>query len=88
MLLDGDDGALLDHCLVCFIISLGKVVVPEEDNVLTKHIQTRGLACSSDGLKILANVGEGFLGVFLIPLGPVLPVEVVVVFNFSSMLEV
>ncbi len=53
-----------------------------------KYVQTRGLVCSADGLKILVNVGEGFLGVFLIPLGPVLPVEVIIMLSLSGMLEV
>ncbi len=59
----------------------------EGNDVLKEHIQTRGLACPTNGLKVFADVGEGLFRVFLIPLGPVLPVEVVVVLNLPCTLK-
>ncbi len=39
-----------------------------------EHVGTRGLVCSSEGLKtlkILSNALEGLLGVYRIPLGSI-----------------
>ncbi len=88
MLLDRDDGTLVDHCLVCIIVTLSFVLVPDGNYVLSEHVGTRGLNCSSNGLELLTNVGEGLLGVFIIPLGPVLPVKIAVVLGLLSTLKV
>ncbi len=45
----------------------------------TEHVGTMGLACSSEGLKKLPDVHEGFLGVCRIPLGLVFPKQIIVV---------
>ncbi len=62
--------------------------MPEGNHVLLEHVGTRGLACSLYGLEILSNVGEGLLRVFVIPLGPVLPVKVILMLGLSSTLKV
>ncbi len=88
MLLDGDDRTSFYHGLVGIIVALGLVPMHEGNYVLSEHIGTRGLACSSYGLEILSNVGEGLLRVFVFPLGPVCPVKVVLVLGLLSTLEV
>ncbi len=88
MLLNGDDGPMLNHHLVCIIISVGNILVLEGDDVLLEHILTRGLACSANGLKAFVNLNKGLLRVFLIPLGLVLPVKVIVMHGLMGMLEV
>ncbi len=56
--------------------------------MLMEHIQAGGFVCPAKCLKIFADVDKGSLGVFLIPLGPVLLVKVVVVLSLSCTLEV
>ncbi len=87
MLLDGDDGTLIDHHLFSIVATLSFVLVPEGYYVSLENGGTRGLVCSSNGFEILVNVGEGLLWVFIVPLGPVLPVKVVLVLGLSSTLE-
>ncbi len=76
MLVNGDDGTTLNHHLVCIIISLSNIPVLEGNDVFAEHIQTRGLVCSANGLKVFPYLIEQLLRVVLIPLGPVLPVNV------------
>ncbi len=86
MLLDGDDRASFYHGLVGIIVTPGFVLMPERNYVLSEHVGTRGLACSLYGLKILADVNERLLWVITVPLGPVLPVKVIVVLVLSGTL--
>ncbi len=58
MLVDGDDGVTLNHHLVGVIVSVSNILVHEGDNVLAKHVQTRGLVCSVNGLKVFANLDK------------------------------
>ncbi len=88
MLVNGDDGAMLDHHLICVIVSLSIILVLEGEDVLTEHIQTRGLVCSANDLKVFTNLSDQLLWVFLIPLGPVLLVEVIIILNLPSILKV
>ncbi len=77
MMLDGEDRTPLYHCLVrvpaCFIL------VDQWDNVRTEHVGTKGLVCSSEGLKVLPDVSEGMLGVSMIPLGLIFAEEIAIV---------
>ncbi len=56
--------------------------------MLSKQIQTRGLVCSANGLKVFTNLDGGLLRVFVTPLGPVLPVKVVIMLDLSGILKV
>ncbi len=88
MLVNGDDGAALDHRLVCIVIPVGFVLVYEGYDVSAEHVGTGGLVCSLNGLKILANVCERLLWVITLPLGLVLLVEIIVVLVLLSTLKV
>ncbi len=88
MLLNGNDRASFYHGLVGIIVTLGLVPMLEGNYVLSEHVGTRGLACSLYGLEILSNVDKGLLRVFVVPLGPVLPVKVVLMLGLSSTLKV
>ncbi len=88
MLVDRDDRASFYHGFVGIIEALSFVLVPEGYYMLSKHVGARGLAFSSNGLKIHFDVSEGLFWVFVVPLGPVLPLEVVIVLSLSSTLKV
>lgn len=88
MLLNGDNGARLNHCLVCVIVSMGLIPVFKRVNVLAVHRGARGLVCALNSLKIFVYLGEGLLRIFLVPLGLVLPVKVVIMLNLASRLGV
>ncbi len=85
MLVNGNDGAALDYCLVYVIVT---IPANEGNNVLSERVGARGLACSSEGLKVMAYVNEGLLWVFLFPLRPVLLVKIIIVLNLARTLEV
>ncbi len=54
----------------------------------TEQVGTRGLVCSSEGLKILPNVHEGLLKVYRIPLGSIFVKHIVVMVTLSCLLKV
>ncbi len=88
MLINRNDRASFYHALVGAIGTRGFILVPQGYYVSMEHLGTRGLACSLDGLEVLLDVSQGLFWVFVIPLGPVLPVEVVVVLSLSGTLKV
>ncbi len=88
MLVNRDDGAMFDHCLVCVIVTMSNVPVNEGNDVLSEHVGARGLACSLEHLEVIAYVSEGLFWVFLVPLGPVLLVEIIIVISLTRTLEV
>ncbi len=87
MLLNGDDKAMLDHCLVCVIVTMSNVTVNEGNDVLLEHVGARGLAFSSEGLEVIACVSEGLFWIFLVPLGPVFQVKIIIVLGLTRTLE-
>ncbi len=89
MLLDPDNGALLNHCHIGISPkSIHLNLVFERDKVRIEHIGTRVLVCSLGGLKIFPDVSEGLLGVSSIPLGSIFAGEVVVMVALPHPLEV
>ncbi len=89
MLLNGDNGRVLDHHFVrvapdpyCLVLVL------EGNNVGMEHIETRGLVCSTKRLEILPDVCKGLIGVCSIPLGKVLMIDVVIMIALPHLLKV
>ncbi len=62
----------------------GLILVHKGNNMRMDHIGTRGLVCSSKGLEVLPDIGEGLLWVYGIPPRVVFAEQVVVMHALYS----